>query len=82
VKSLHEIEEATAKLSPKVRRQLLQDLPALCPDEFPAAGWGAILNDAAARPALSCLIDKLDEEHSHSPESFLVLNDKSLRDKK
>jgi hypothetical protein len=47
VKSLLEIEEAIAKLSAKARRQLLRDIPALCPDEFPADGWGAILNDAA-----------------------------------
>ena len=42
----------------------------------------AILNDTAPRPALSSLLDKLDAEHSQSPENFLVLNDKSLRSKK
>src|ERR1039458_8972259 len=82
VKSLLEIEEAIAKLPPKARRQLVQDIPALCPGEFPADGWDAILNDAAPRSALSSLLDKLDAEHSQSPENFLVLNDKSLRSKK
>jgi hypothetical protein len=82
VKSLQEIEEAIVKLPAKARRQLVQDIPALCPTEFPAEGWDAILNDAAPRPALSSLLDKLDAEHSESPENFLVLNDKSLRGKK
>ena len=82
MKSLLEIEEAIAKLPAKGRRQLVQDIPALCPGEFPADGWDAILNDAAPRSALSSLLDKLDAEHSQSPENFLVLNDKSLRSKK
>jgi hypothetical protein len=82
MKSLLEIEEAIAKLPAKARRQLVQDIPALCPGEFPADGWDAILNDAAPRSALSSLLDKLDAEHSQSPENFLVLNDKSLRSKK
>jgi hypothetical protein len=82
VKSLLEIEEAIAKLPAKARRQLVQDIPALCPGEFPADGWDAILNDAAPRHGLSSLLDKLDTEHSQSAEDFLILNDKSLRSKK
>ena len=35
VKSLLEIEEAVAKLPAKARRQLVQDIPALCLGEFP-----------------------------------------------
>jgi hypothetical protein len=42
VTSLHEIEEAIAKLPAKARRQLIKDIP-----EFPAEGWDAILNDTA-----------------------------------
>jgi hypothetical protein len=82
VKSLLEIEEAIAKLPPKARRQLVQDIPALCPNEFPADGWDAILCDDTPRPALTSLLDNLDAEHSQNPENFLVLNDKSLRSKK
>ena len=81
VKSLLEIEEAIAKLPAKARRQLVQDIPALCPGEFPEDGWDAILNDAGPRQALTTLLDKLDAEHSQAPENFLVLNDKSLRSK-
>jgi hypothetical protein len=82
VKSLQEIEEAIAKLPAKARRQLVKDIPTLCPGEFPADGWDAILNDDSPRPALSSFLDELDAEHSHTPENFLVMNDKSLRGKK
>ncbi|HZL77834.1 MAG TPA: hypothetical protein VFC17_03205 [Candidatus Limnocylindrales bacterium] len=80
--SLLEIEEAIAKLPSESRRQLVQDIPALCPDAFPADGWDAILNDDAPRPALTSLLDKLDTEYSQKSESYLTLNDKSLRPKK
>jgi hypothetical protein len=62
MKSLLEIEEAIAKLPAKARCQLVQDIPALCPGEFPEDGWDAILNDPAPRPRLSSLLDKLDTE--------------------
>ena len=82
MKSLQEIEEAIAGLPAKARRQLVHDIPALCPDAFPADGWDAILHDATPRPALTSLLDKLDTEYQQKPESFLALNDKSLRSKK
>jgi len=82
MKSLLEIEEAIAKLPAKARRQLVQDIPALCPGEFPADGWDAILNDATPRSALTSLLDKLDAGHSQAPGNFLMMNDKSLRSKK
>jgi hypothetical protein len=82
VNSLLEIEEAIAKLPSESRRQLVQDIPALCPDAFPADGWDAILNDDAPRPALTSLLNKLDAEYAQKPESYLTLNDKSLRSKK
>jgi hypothetical protein len=66
----------------KARRQLVKDIPALCPGEFPADGWDAILRDDSPRPAFSSLLDKLDEEYEQKPDSFLALNDKSLRGKK
>lgn len=82
VNSLLEIEEAIAKLPSDSRRQLVQDIPALCPDAFPADGWDAILNDDAPRPVLSSLLDKLDAGYAQKPETYLALNDKSLRQKK
>ena len=82
VKSLQEIEEAIIRLPSEVRRQLVQDLPALCPDVFPADGWDAILRDSAPRPALTSLLDKLDAEYQQESGNFLALNERSLRDKK
>jgi hypothetical protein len=64
VKSLLEIEEAITKLPAKARRQLVQDIPALCPGEFPADGWDAILEDTAPRPALSSLLDHHPAHHA------------------
>ena len=82
VKSLQEIEEAIIRLPLEARRQLVQDIPALCPDAFPPDGWEAILQDNTPRPALKSLLDQLDIEYQQKPENFLALNDKSLRDKK
>jgi hypothetical protein len=82
VKSLQEIEAAIAKLPAKARRQLVQDIPALCPDVFPADGWDAILGNDAPRPALSSLLDRLDAGYPEKQGNYLALNDKSLRSKK
>lgn len=82
MKSLEEIEEAIARLPAKARRQLVKDIPALCPDVFPADGWAVILRNESPRPALTSKLDKLDAEYQENPESFLELNDKSLRRKK
>lgn len=79
MKSLLEIEEAIARLPSDVRRQLIQDLPALCPDAFPADGWEALLRDNKPRPTLTSLLDKLDAEYQKNPERFPALNEDSLR---
>lgn len=81
MKSLLEIEEAIAGLPSDARRQLVQDMPALCPDAFPADGWDDILRDSTPRPALTSLLDKLDAEYPQKPASYLSLNDKSLGNK-
>ena len=82
MKLLLEIEEAIVRLPSDARRQLVKDLPALCPDAFPADGWDAILHDDTPRPAFASLLDKLDAEHQQMPDHYLALNEDSLRDKK
>lgn len=82
VKSLLEIEEAIARLPVQSRRQLVRDLPALCPDAFPADGWESILRDDVPRPALTSLLDQLDAGYPQSRDDFLTLNEKTLRSKK
>jgi hypothetical protein len=70
MKSLREIEKAIAELPAKARRQLVKDIPALCPGEFPADGWDAILSESAPRPALTTLLDDLDAKHSRRGLTF------------
>jgi hypothetical protein len=79
VKSLSEIETAIAQLPSKAQRQLIKDIPALCPRAFPSDGWDAILTDTTPRPALSSLLDRLDAEYQQRPEKFLAVNESSLR---
>jgi hypothetical protein len=79
MQTLWEIEAAIARLPVESRRQLVRDLPALCPDAFPPDGWEAILNDPAPRPSLSVLLDTLDAEFPKNRGNYLELNEKSLR---
>jgi hypothetical protein len=79
VKSLLEIEEAIARLPSDVRRQLVQDLPAFCPDAFPADGWEAILRDNKPRPALTSLLDKLDAEYQQKRRRLALVLDRFAR---
>jgi hypothetical protein len=79
VKSLSEIEAAIAQLPSKAQRQLIKDIPTLCPRVFPADGWDAILAEATPRPALSSLLDRLDAEYQQRSEKFLAVNESSLR---
>lgn len=82
MRTLSEIEEAIARLPADVQAQLIKDIPALCPDAFPADGWKKILADATPRRGLSQLLDQVDSEYRHAPERFPVLNEDSLGDKK
>ncbi len=82
VKSLTEIEEAIARLPADAQRQLLKDIPALCPTVFPRSGWEQILQDKNQRPELSTLLDRLDAEYTEAPERFLAVNEDTLHDPK
>lgn len=82
MKSLQEIEEAIVRLPSDARQQLVRDMPSLCPEAFPPDGWEAILRDNTPRPEISSLLDQLDADYPQKPENFLMLNDKSLSDKK
>jgi hypothetical protein len=82
VKSLLEIEEAIAQLPSDQRRQLVSDMPALCPEVFPADGWTGILSHDAPRPALTSLLDQLDAERGHDEARFPAMDENSLRTKK
>ena len=81
MRTLVEIEEAISRLPAEVQRQLIKDIPTLCPSAFPATGWDAILQDNTPRPGLSALLDSLDAEYAKSPENFATVNEESLREK-
>ena len=81
MKSLLEIEKAIARLPKKSRLQLVRDIPAICADVFPAAGWDSILASSTPRPSLISLLDDLDAEYRSNPEAFAVLNEDSLAER-
>lgn len=78
METLMEIEAAIVRLPAADRRQLLRDLPALCPDAEPLEGWDALLQSEVPRPALSALVDHLDAAYPAHRENFLSLNEASL----
>lgn len=82
MRTLPEIEAAIARLPAEAQRQLVKDIPALCPSAFPVTGWDAILQDKTPRPALSALLDQLDAEYAQAPDNFALVNEESLREKK
>jgi hypothetical protein len=69
-------------LSSDQRRQLVSDMPALCPEVFPADGWTGILSNDAPRPALTSLLDQLDAEQRQDEARFPTMDENSLRAKK
>ncbi len=79
MKSLGDIEAAISKLPEESQRQLVRDLPSLCPDAFPAGGWDAILADATPRPALTALLDDVEARYRQQPDQFLAVNEDTLR---
>jgi len=81
VKSLMEIEKAIAGLPKKSQRQLVRDIPAICPEVFPSDGWDSILADTTPRPGLSSLLDQLDAEYKSGPEKFAALNEDTLSER-
>lgn len=81
MRTLLEIEEAISRLPAAAQAQLIQDIPALCPDAFPRDGWTAVLADLAPRAGFSELLDQVDAEYRQAPERFPVLNEDSLREK-
>ena len=82
MKSLGEIEEAITRLPKESQKQLLRDMPALCPEVFPADGWDAILTDPSPRPALTSLLDQLEADYRQQPAKFMAVNEKTLGDDK
>jgi len=49
------------------------------PSGFPGRWLDSILADATPRPSLKVLVDKLHYEHASQPETFVLLNEDSLK---
>jgi len=65
-----EIEEAIRTLSASERNKLLQHIPALFPELANDAKWRKIIEDERARPELSKLLDKTEEQLRRNPNAF------------
>jgi hypothetical protein len=70
-----EIETAIQSLSPKERKKLVHDLPALLPELDGDEAWKRIIEDPTPSSALSAFVDAVDAEHQRNPASFLEIKD-------
>jgi hypothetical protein len=65
-----EIEEAIRSLPPSERSKLLHNIPDLFPELSGDAQWERIIRDERRRPALSQILDKIENEFRREPENF------------
>jgi hypothetical protein len=68
--SLAEIEKAIRSLSPAERVKLLGDLPDLFPELSGDAHWERIIRDERPRPAMTKMLDEIEDEFRREPEKF------------
>lgn len=79
--TVQEIESAIRKLAPAERDQLVRDLPGILPELDGDAAWERIANDPRPRPALTALLDKVDEEMQRNPAAFPEIQDSDFHQK-
>jgi hypothetical protein len=72
---VQEIKAAIQNLSPAERRELVASLPALFPELDGDAAWERIIRDARPRPALSALLDQVEQAHQRDPSAFPTTSD-------
>ena len=70
VSTAREIEEAIRSLPPSERSKLLHSIPDLFPELSGEAQWERIIRDERRRPALSQILDKIENEFRREPENF------------
>ena len=68
--TVQEIESAIRALPAADRFKLLADLPALFPEMSGDLAWQRIINDPRPRPALTALLDEVDEKLKRDPNVF------------
>jgi hypothetical protein len=70
VSTAREIEEAIRSLPPSERSKLLRNIPDLFPELSGDAQWERIIRDERRRPALTQMLDKIENEFRREPENF------------
>ncbi len=73
--TVQEIKAAIQILSPQEREELAACLPALFPELDGDAAWERIIRDPRARPALSVLLDQVEDEYRRDPTAFSETTD-------
>jgi len=75
VSTVQEIKAAIQNLSPAERRELVASLPALFPELDGDAAWERIIRDARPRPALSALLDQVEQAYQRDRSAFPETSD-------
>jgi hypothetical protein len=75
VSTVQEIKAAIQNLSPAERRELVASLPALFPELDGDAAWERIIRDARPRPALSALLDQVEQAYRRDRSAFPETSD-------
>jgi hypothetical protein len=70
VTTVQEIKAAIRNLSPAERMELVASLPALLPELDGDAAWERIIRDARPRPALSALLDQVEQAYQRDQSAF------------
>jgi hypothetical protein len=76
--TLQEIEDAIRALPKTDREKLANDSPEILPELNGDAEWRRIINDTRPRPALSKLIDEVDEQFRKDPSAFPLITDEEF----
>ena len=68
--TVQEIKAAIRNLSPAERMELVASLPTLLPELDGDAAWERIIRDARPRPALSALLDQVEQAYQRDQSAF------------
>ena len=71
-----EIEEAIRSLPASERNKLVHHIPDLFPELSGDAEWERIIADERPRPALTQMLDEIEDEFRRGPEKFSELSGK------
>lgn len=73
--TVQEIKAAIQDLSPAERKELVASLPALLPELDGDALWEGIIRDTRPQPALSALLDPVEQAYQRDPTAFPETSD-------